>query len=419
MHPACARRFGLPRTKRRPSFSSVHMLGLRPSTRGDLGARLLLADSEDEEARGHEAERVEEDRVRRGEDLHEHAAETRPADLRRRAADLELRVAFDDLVAVDERREVRHVRDVEEDLEDPDEEADDEELPERQGVRDIGDRDVTSSTARPKSPTIRIGLRGRRSTQTPAGSVKRMNGRNSTVVRAATSNALASRTRIATSGKRELADLRAELADRLGRPQLQEVAVAPEPAGRPEATHRRSGRERDRGAEERDREDVQLSVRVRRIPKVVLRDVQADARSGPRPSASGARGRLRVLPSRRCPRRAASSAAWRSIIAEIAPARRSAFAVVALEHEETSDAPVVLLGQGAHLARAYDAHEAGLLENLQVVADRSLRHVERSGELGRARRALARGARRSVPRVKSPSARSCFGSSTTRTSSSS
>src|SRR5512145_1542784 len=47
---------------------------------------------------------------------------------------------------------------------------------------------------------MRIGRRGWRSTQTPAGSVKRMNGRNRTVPRAATSNALASSTRIATSG---------------------------------------------------------------------------------------------------------------------------------------------------------------------------------------------------------------------------
>ena len=107
VHPACARRFGLPRTKRRPSFSSVHMLGLRPSTSATSGRGSSLADPEDEEARSEEAERVEENGVGRGEDLDEHAAETRPADLRGRAADLELRVPLDDLVALDERREVR------------------------------------------------------------------------------------------------------------------------------------------------------------------------------------------------------------------------------------------------------------------------------------------------------------------------
>ena len=65
------------------------------------------------------------------------------------------------------------------------------------------------------------------------------------------------------------------------------------------------------------------------------------------------------------------------------------FAVDALELEEAGDATVVPLCQGAHLSRADDAHEAGLLEDLQVVTDRSLRHVQRSGELRRARRALA------------------------------
>jgi hypothetical protein len=59
---------------------------------------------------------------------------------------------------------------------------------------------VARRIARPRSPTMRIGRRGKRSTQTPAGSVKRMNGANSTAPSAATANGLASRTMIATSG---------------------------------------------------------------------------------------------------------------------------------------------------------------------------------------------------------------------------
>ena len=47
VQPAWARRFGFPSTKRRPSLSSDHMLGLRPSL-ADLGPRLRLADSEQE-----------------------------------------------------------------------------------------------------------------------------------------------------------------------------------------------------------------------------------------------------------------------------------------------------------------------------------------------------------------------------------
>ena len=69
------------------------------------------------------------------------SAEPRPADLRGGAADLELRVAVDDLVALDERREVRLVRDVEEDRADADEEPDDVELAEREDVGDVRDRD--------------------------------------------------------------------------------------------------------------------------------------------------------------------------------------------------------------------------------------------------------------------------------------
>jgi hypothetical protein len=57
-----------------------------------------------------------------------------------------------------------------------------------------------SSAARIRSVTTRIGLRRSRSTQTPAGSANRRKGRNSIVERSATSNALASSTRIAASG---------------------------------------------------------------------------------------------------------------------------------------------------------------------------------------------------------------------------
>ena len=118
VHPACARRFGFPRTKRSPSLSSVHRLGFLPVDGRRPRAGLLgLADTEQEQTRADEADGVEEHGVRGGEELDEHAAEPRAADLRGRAADLELRVAVDDLLALDERRQVRLVRDVEEDLE--------------------------------------------------------------------------------------------------------------------------------------------------------------------------------------------------------------------------------------------------------------------------------------------------------------
>ena len=122
---------------------------------------------------------------------------------------------------------------------DADEEADDVQLPERERRRRRRRSGcVASSTARPRSPTMRIGLRRRRSTQTPAGSVKRMNGRNTTMPSAATSNAARVEHEDRDEGNREVGDLRPEQADRLRRPELEEVAVAPEAAVRPEATHR-------------------------------------------------------------------------------------------------------------------------------------------------------------------------------------
>jgi hypothetical protein len=59
---------------------------------------------------------------------------------------------------------------------------------------------VAKATALPRSATIRIGRRKRRSTYTPAGRLKSMNGSSSTAVSAATSNALASRIEMATNG---------------------------------------------------------------------------------------------------------------------------------------------------------------------------------------------------------------------------
>ena len=323
VHPACARRFGLPRTKRRPSLSSVHMLGLRPSIVATSGAAppLRIPRMKSPEATKLSASRST--AYGAVKTSHEHAAEARAADLRRRAADLELRVPLDDLVAVDERREVRHVRDVEEDLEDPDEEADDEELPERQDVCDVRDGDRRGeSAARPKSPTIRIGRRGRRSTQTPAGSVKRMNGRNSTVVERGDLEGAGVEDEDRNERQREPADLRAELADRLGRPQLQEVAVAPETPGRPEATHRRLGGSLTSPTEERIAESMALAVRVCGIAKVrdCSRASRRSKRAGPSSSADVA-SRLRLRLS--SPEASSSSATWRSISAEIAPPRSS------------------------------------------------------------------------------------------------
>lgn len=62
--------------------------------------------------------------------------------------------------------------------------------------------------------------------------------------------------------------------------------------------------------------------------------------------------------------------------------------VVALEHEETRDTPVVHLGESPDLASAHDPDETRLLEHLQVVAGGALRNAENLSELGRAGRSL-------------------------------
>ena len=73
--------------------------------------------------------------------------------------------------------QVRLVGDVEEDGEDADDEADDVELPDASARRAPTRSESTrAATARPRSPAIRIGRRGSRSTQTPAGSAKSRNG---------------------------------------------------------------------------------------------------------------------------------------------------------------------------------------------------------------------------------------------------
>ena len=205
----------------------------------DLGPWLLLADSEDEESRGQEADGVDEDGVRGREDLDEDAAEPWPADLRRRASDFELRVPLDDLRAVDEGGQVRLIGDVEEDLEGPDEEPDDEELAECQRIREVGDRNrheecSTREVADDQDRTPRQTVDPHACRQREEDERQELDGRERSDLEGA---------RVENQDRdereRELSDLRPELADRLRRPELQEVAMAPETAGGPEPTHRR------------------------------------------------------------------------------------------------------------------------------------------------------------------------------------
>ena len=180
---------------------ALHQLLAHASLLGTLGRRLAAADREDKASRDEEADRVDEDRERRGDRGDEHARDPRPGERGRGAAHLELRVAVHELLAGDERRQVRLVRDVEEHRQRADDEADDVELPDRECVEGVEERNrgERQSAADVRDRRGSAAAR-RRSTQTPAGSAKSRNGRNSATPTTATSNALASRTRIAASG---------------------------------------------------------------------------------------------------------------------------------------------------------------------------------------------------------------------------
>src|SRR6188474_2451456 len=121
---------------------------------------------------------------------------------------------------------------------------------------------VAYRAARPKSPTMRIGRRGRRSTQTPAGRVKRMNGRKRTVPRAATSNALASRTRIATSAKAMSSIVEPNWLIVSADQSLRKSGWRQSPPLGQTLRIRRPRRQHDGGREERARKGVHVAVRV-------------------------------------------------------------------------------------------------------------------------------------------------------------
>ena len=140
----------------------------------------------------------------------------------------------------DERREVRHVGDVEEDRADPDEESDDEELPQREHVREVRDRDrgeehgaaevAVDEDRSPREPVDPDP--GRQREEDERQELDRPERRDLERARVQDEDR--------DERERELRDLRPEVADRLGRPELQEVGVPPEAAGRPEPRNRRS-----------------------------------------------------------------------------------------------------------------------------------------------------------------------------------
>ena len=152
----------------------------------------------------------------------------RPACLRGGTADLELGVAVDDLPALDERGQVRLVGDVEEHRRDPDEKADAVELPDRQRVEEVGDRDrceqpgtrkIAGDQDRSPWQAVDPDARGQAHEQ-EREELDRC--QRSDLERACVEHVDRG------ERQRQLADLRPELTDGLRRPELQKIGLPPE-----------------------------------------------------------------------------------------------------------------------------------------------------------------------------------------------
>ena len=224
-----------------------HRGGVGRAFRNDL----LAANPEQERRRPQVADRVREDRVGRVEQTNEESAEARAADLRRRAADLELRVALHELVSRDERRQVRLVRDVEEDRQRSGDEADDVELRERDVTDEGGERnrperrrasEIRENHDRPARQPVDPDA-GREGEDQKRQEVDRRERRD------------LERRRVQDEHRhewqRDLRHVRAELADGLSRPQLQEIAMSPQTALRPECGRSAHLRRRELGGRRR------------------------------------------------------------------------------------------------------------------------------------------------------------------------
>jgi len=190
--------------------------------------RLGPPDEEHEERRYDERDRVEEDRDRRGDDPDEVAGDARPSDLRGRLADLELRVALDELVALDDRRQVALVGDIEEHRQRSRDEGHDIELPDRQGAEQVGDRDRDEGEG--PAQVARDHDRAAAEAIDPRPGRQREQDERQELDRAEQREREWLDLEDERRGERdrERADLRAEDADRLGRPDLLEVGVADE-----------------------------------------------------------------------------------------------------------------------------------------------------------------------------------------------
>ena len=201
---------------------------------GPLGPRHCLdgwfgtADEQDCDRRKNEAHGIDDHRDGCTNELHQRSRQPRSRDLRATSAHLEFRVAVAELIAIDERRQVRLVRDVEEHREHTRDEHHDEQLakrepsePPREGDRCQRDRapDVAGHEDRPAADAVDNDA-GREAEEQERGE---LDGAERADREGARVERLDREQR-----QRQQADLAPQLADRLGGPQPDEVRVAEE-----------------------------------------------------------------------------------------------------------------------------------------------------------------------------------------------
>ena len=192
----------------------------------DGDGRFWMPDPTDEECREHEADSVDHDSERCAEDADEDAGGGRAQALRRRSSDLELRVALDELVALDDRGQIALIRDVEEDAEAAGDEGDDIQLPDRQRVEGERDRDRqecdrTPQIAHDEDGTSTEAVDPDAGRQAEEHEWKELEGVEQTELERRDPQTQSRHDR-----HREDRDLRPEDADRLAGPEFQEVGVS-------------------------------------------------------------------------------------------------------------------------------------------------------------------------------------------------
>ena len=200
---------------------------------GRLGLRLARVDPDERERGGEEADCIDEHGVRRRQQPDQQAPDSRPGDLRRVPAHLERRVPRHELVAADERREVGLVRDVEGHGQRARDERGDVQLAERERVREVRDRN-----RREHGGPSEVGHdQDRSAAQAVDPDARRQREQEEGEEVDGAERCHLERARVEDEDRRqrdrELRYLRAELADRLAGPELEEVAVTPQPALRP------------------------------------------------------------------------------------------------------------------------------------------------------------------------------------------